>query len=216
MTVPIDITDPRLVRAYAHPLRIQILGLLENRTASPSDIAVELGTPLSNTSYHVRQLESLGLVKLVKRTPRRGAIEHYYTARVRPTITDEGWAKLPAIVKRAIAGGNVQRTINRVAAATEAGGFDREDSHHSHTAGRLDMEGWTALANELTRTLEVTDRVFAESEKRIEQNPDAEVLETTIVLMQFESPPTKSGARRRAAKASTRERATSGKVRSGA
>ena len=94
MTVPIEITDPRLARAYAHPLRIQILALLDNRIASPREIAEELGSPLSNTAYHVRQLVGLGLVELVRRTARRGAIEHHYTARVRPTITDEGWEKL--------------------------------------------------------------------------------------------------------------------------
>ena len=70
MTIPLDITDARIVRAYAHPLRIHILGLLDNRVASPREIAAELGTPLSNTAYHVRQLVALGLVELVGRRAR--------------------------------------------------------------------------------------------------------------------------------------------------
>src|ERR671932_2273192 len=111
-----DITDPILVRAYAHPLRRQILGLLDNRTASPSEIAAELGTPLSNTSYHVRQLVSLGLVELVGRTARRGAIEHHYTARVRPTITDEGWGRLPTIVKRSAMSSSIQHGVAHLVA----------------------------------------------------------------------------------------------------
>src|SRR5436190_22924804 len=149
VTAPVDITDPKLVRAYAHPLRIQILGVLDNRVASPSDIAAELGTPLSNTSYHVRQLVSLGLVELVGRTARRGAIEHHYTAKVRPTITDEAWANMPDILKRAIVGGLLQQTISHVLAAAEAGGFNRDDAHHSRTAGRLDKAGWTKVSREL-------------------------------------------------------------------
>ena len=56
MTVPIDITDAKIVKAYAHPLRIRILDLLDERVASPSELASELETPLSNTAYHVRQL----------------------------------------------------------------------------------------------------------------------------------------------------------------
>src|SRR2546423_10057395 len=119
VTAPIDITDLKLAKAYAHPLRIQILGLLDNRIASPSEIAAELGTPLSNTSYHVRQLVSLGLVELVGRRASRGAIEHHYTAKVRPTITDEGWAKLPEIVKRAVVDGLPQQTIAHVVAAAQ-------------------------------------------------------------------------------------------------
>jgi DNA-binding transcriptional ArsR family regulator len=199
LTVPVDINDPKLAKAYAHPLRIEILTLLDNRVASPKEIAREIGAPLSNTSYHVRQLVSLGFLELVGRTARRGAIEHHYTARVRPTITDEGWAKLPAIVKRAIAGGNVQRTINRVVAATEEGGFDRDDAHHSHTAGRLDMEGWTELSREMAAWLERAERIVDESEARLRDDPHAEELETTVVLMQFEGPKKKAGKRGKAA-----------------
>jgi DNA-binding transcriptional ArsR family regulator len=205
LTVPVDITDPKLAKAYAHPLRIQILTLLDDRVASPKEIAAELGTPLSNTSYHVRQLVSLGFLDLVGRTPRRGAIEHHYTARIRPTITDEGWARLPEVVKRAIAGGNVQRTISRVAAATEEGGFDRDDAHHSHTAGRLDLQGWTELTREMAAMLTRAERIVEESEARLADDPHAEALETTVVLMQFEGPSRKAGRRRRSArKASVR------------
>src|SRR5437763_4813839 len=188
LTVPIEITDPRLARAYAHPLRIQILGLLDNRIASPREIAEELGSPLSNTAYHVRQLVGLGLVELVRRTARRGAIEHHYTARVRPTITDEGWARLPAILKRAIADGNVQRTLDRVVSATQQGGFDRKDSHHSLTAGRLDQEGWTALSQDLARMLKRIEKDVAQSEGRLHKDPEKTAIAATIVLMQFEGP----------------------------
>ncbi|MFL5779962.1 MAG: ArsR/SmtB family transcription factor [Thermoleophilaceae bacterium] len=188
MTVPVDINDPKLAKAYAHPLRIEILALLDNRVASPKEIARELGTPLSNTSYHVRQLVSLGFLELVGRTARRGAIEHHYTARVRPTITDEGWAKVPAIVKRAIAGGQLQRTINRVVTATEQGGFDRDDVHNSLTMGRLDTAGWIELSRAMAGWLEHAERIVDESEARLSEDEDAETLETTVVLMQFESP----------------------------
>jgi DNA-binding transcriptional ArsR family regulator len=201
LTVPVDINDPKLAKAYAHPLRIEILTLLDNRVASPKEIAREIGAPLSNTSYHVRQLVALGFLELVGRTARRGAIEHHYTARVRPTITDEGWAKLPAIVKRAIAGGNVQRTINRVAAATEDGGFDRDDAHHSHTAGRLDTQGWTELSREMAGWLERAEQIVEESEARLGDDERAEAVETTVVLMQFEGPKKKAGKRRQPARA---------------
>ena len=72
-----DITDPRVIKALAHPLRVHILGLLEERTLSPSEIAEEIGSPLVNVSYHVRQLAQLGLLKLVRMTQRRAANEHH-------------------------------------------------------------------------------------------------------------------------------------------
>jgi DNA-binding transcriptional ArsR family regulator len=119
MTTAIDITDPKLAKAYAHPLRVHILGLLDGRIASPREIADELGTPLSNTSYHVRQLVTLGLVELVGRTARRGAIEHHYTAKIRPTITDAAWARLPEIVKRELLAGGLQQAVKHMADAAE-------------------------------------------------------------------------------------------------
>src|SRR4051795_9957618 len=84
-----DISDPRVIKALTHPLRVQILRTLEERTASPSEIADEIEAPLGNVSYHVRQLHTLGLIRLVRRTPRRGAIEHHYTAIARAQLVRE-------------------------------------------------------------------------------------------------------------------------------
>jgi DNA-binding transcriptional ArsR family regulator len=176
------------VRAYAHPLRIQILGVLENRTASPSEIAEELGTPLSNTSYHVRQLVALGLVELVGRTARRGAIEHHYTAKVRPTITDRGWDQMPGIVKRAIVGGLLEQSIRDVLAAADEGGFDRANAHHSRTAGPLDDEGWETVSRELARVMERVDEAIEQTRVRLAADPNAQATRATIVLMQCEGP----------------------------
>jgi len=197
LTIPLDITDARIVRAYAHPLRIHILGLLDNRVASPREIAAELGTPLSNTAYHVRQLVALGLVELVGRRARRGAIEHHYTAKVRPTITDEGWAQLPDIVKRAVLDGWLQQTLTHVVAAAAAGGFHREDAHHSRTAGPLDTKGWKVVSRELASSLKRIEQAFEDSRARLAKDPDAEGVEATVVLMQCEGPKPKSVTGRR-------------------
>src|SRR3954452_847503 len=102
MALTDDITDPRVAKALAHPLRLEILRHLGDRTASPSEIAVEIGAPLTNVSYHVRKLRSLGLIKLVKKTPRRGVIEDYYSARPRRPATEEAWKEIPDILKEAL------------------------------------------------------------------------------------------------------------------
>jgi DNA-binding transcriptional ArsR family regulator len=197
LTIPMEITDPALVRAYAHPLRRQILGLLDDRTASPREIATELGAPLSNTAYHVRQLAALGLVELVSRTASRGAIEHHYTARVRPVTTDEAWAQLPEIVKRAVIDGWLQQTITHVMAAAEEGGFNRASTHHTRTAGPLDSKGWATVASELERALKRVEDAMEESRARLAKDPKAEALDATIVLMHFEGPSAEAVAQTR-------------------
>ena len=66
-----------MVKAFAHPLRLEILRRLGER-ASPTELARRMGAPLGSVSYHVRVLADLGALQLVDQAPRRGAIEHYY------------------------------------------------------------------------------------------------------------------------------------------
>ena len=54
---------------------------LETEVITGDDrFADKLAEPLGNVSYHVRTLADLGLIELVRKVPRRGAIEHYYRA----------------------------------------------------------------------------------------------------------------------------------------
>jgi DNA-binding transcriptional ArsR family regulator len=136
-----DIGDPRLVKALAHPLRVQILGVLEERVASPSDLAEELGAPLGNVSYHVRTLADLGLLKLVRRKTRRGAVEHYYQALGRATVTDQAWSQVPSVVRRSMVGVALEQAVDTAVSAAAAGGFDGEDASLTRHALTLDHEG---------------------------------------------------------------------------
>src|SRR6476646_3975 len=140
-----DIGDPRLVTALAHPLRVKILTTLEDRIASTSDLAAELAAPLRNGSYHVRTLADLGLVKLVKRRTRRGAVEHYYQARGRAQVTNRAWAQVPGVVKRSMVAVALEQAVDQAGAAAAAGGFDHEDSDLSRETVTLDAEGWDEL-----------------------------------------------------------------------
>jgi DNA-binding transcriptional ArsR family regulator len=104
-------SDPKVIKAYSHPLRVQILEALETRRASPSDLAVELGVSVGTASYHVQQLVELGQLRLVDRVERRGALEHFYAAtgriqfkRTALRLDDATWAEvadeLAAVLRR--------------------------------------------------------------------------------------------------------------------
>jgi len=188
MPHPADITDPKIAKAYAHPLRIEIMGLLDNRVSSPRQLSAELGASLPTTSYHVRQLASMKLIKLVSRRQTRGSIEHFYTAVVRPRMYDEVWGKLPAIVKRAIIGGRLSQLGKEVFAAAEVGGFDNEDIHLTRTRMTLTSEGWARVSRELASMLERLDRIRSEEAARVEANPDSGAIEATVAMMLFETP----------------------------
>jgi DNA-binding transcriptional ArsR family regulator len=216
VTVPVDITDARLIKAYAHPLRLQILSLLDNRVASPKQIAKELDTPLPNTAYHVRQLAALGLVELVRRTTRGGAIEHHYTARVRPTVPDEVWATLPDVVKRAYSGSMLQSAIAQMVEAAEAGGFDGEHTHLTRTRGDVDERGLNAVSRELLKAFERVEKIIEESQERLKKNPEEKAIPAGVVIAFFEAAkprPDPDGGRAKRSGAGSRARASRGTAR---
>jgi DNA-binding transcriptional ArsR family regulator len=180
------LTDPKYVKAMAHPLRLRILGALEHRTASPSELAQELDAPLGNVSYHVRQLHGLGLLKLVKETPRRGAVEHYYRLEARPYITDEAWAGAPPIVKEAMLGGVLSRVAEQVNKAAASGGFDRAETHLSRMPLTLDDEGFGDAARAYAEFFKQLKVIEDESQERLGRKEHDGEVPALAVLMFFE------------------------------
>lgn len=180
------VTDPRMVKALAHPMRVQILAALENQTASPSQIATQIGAPVGNVSYHVRRLQALGVVKLVKETPRRGAVEHYYRVEARPSVQGQAWEGTPEIVKEAFLTamlGNIARQVN---AAAAAGGFG-SDSHVSRLPLSLDPEGFEEAATAYAKLVEDLKKIEERSRKRLAKRDYENELQTMAVLMLFEA-----------------------------
>ena len=183
------LSDVNLVRALAHPLRARVLGILEERRASPRELADELGAPLGTVSYHVRTLAQLKLIKLVKKTPRRGAIEHHYEAVGAAQVSDRVWAETPTIVKNAMvrsALGDVARSVNEAAAL---GGFNRADAHLMRTHLTLDEQGWRELADALMQLDAQAQRIEAESDERLRQSDHEGERRSTLVTMLFEGVP---------------------------
>jgi DNA-binding transcriptional ArsR family regulator len=74
------LTRPSQVKAIGHPLRMTILGLLHERAATVTELAVALGRPKSTVAHHVKVLAEAGLVRVV-RTRRVRAIEERFYGR---------------------------------------------------------------------------------------------------------------------------------------
>src|SRR5215207_11318439 len=139
----LDLVDPRIAKALSHPMRARILMILNERVASPNEIADAIGERLPNVSYHVRALLELGTIELVDTAQRRGAIEHYYRAIVRPFFSDRDWKRLPRSGRQAISDTALKVVWEDLHDAITAGTFEsRSDRHLSHNALALDEEGW--------------------------------------------------------------------------
>jgi DNA-binding transcriptional ArsR family regulator len=184
-----EIDDPRLVKGLAHPLRIHILRVLETRVASPSEIAEEIGAPLGNVSYHVRFLARVGLIELTSTKPRRGAVEHYYRAVGRVSVTDQAWAQVPDVVKNGMISATLDQAGRVIGAAASSGGFERSDAVVARREMLLDEKGFAELASELNGLLERIKEIEKESAERLEASSDdaAAELDAGLVMMLFES-----------------------------
>jgi DNA-binding transcriptional ArsR family regulator len=185
----LDLVDPRIAKALSHPMRARILRILNERVASPNEIAEMIDERLPNVSYHVRALLDLGCIELVDTAQRRGAIEHYYRAVVRPFFSDSDWKRIPRSGRQAISDTLLQVMWEDVSEAIEAGTFDsRPDRYLTHTPIVVDEEGWSELAAIMARALRDVEKVESQSARRLKRSKEAGV-PTKVVLMQFESPP---------------------------
>jgi DNA-binding transcriptional ArsR family regulator len=143
-----------VVKAISHPIRHRVLVLLNNRVASPNEIARELGESLGRVSYHVRQLADVGAIELVRTEPRRGAVEHFYRAVARAWFSDDDWAKLPGTTRRALLAPNLEQIGADVRKAAEGTGFDDDRVHVSWTHLDLDDQAAQEMADLLTETID--------------------------------------------------------------
>jgi DNA-binding transcriptional ArsR family regulator len=183
------INDPRIVKGLAHPLRISILEILMDREASPSQLADELNAPLGNVSYHVRILDNLGLIKLTRKKPRRGAIEHYYKARGRARVTDSAWGEVPEIVKEAFVNSALHQIGNFITQAATIGGFDRADAHLTRQPLTVDEQGFRELAAAFMRLHDEVHEIHERAGERLREANHDDEIHAGAVLMLFEAPP---------------------------
>jgi DNA-binding transcriptional ArsR family regulator len=63
----IELTDPVALRAYAHPVRLSLVGLLRREGAmTATQAAAAIGESVPTCSFHLRQLGKYGLVERVE------------------------------------------------------------------------------------------------------------------------------------------------------
>src|ERR1700760_3418601 len=121
--------DQDLVRALAHPMRVRILEALQGRAASPTELAREFGATLGIVSYHANALLDVGCIEQVRTRPKRGTIEHFYTAVPRSFIGHQDWRAPPLSVRGGVTVEALRTFIAKVGAALDADTIDsREDT----------------------------------------------------------------------------------------
>jgi len=86
----LETTDPRQLKALAHPLRNRILFALGPDGATVSQLAATLSTNKGNVAHHLAVLEGAGLVRRGPRRQVRGGTEQYFLRAARRLKTPGG------------------------------------------------------------------------------------------------------------------------------
>jgi DNA-binding transcriptional ArsR family regulator len=178
--------DKKLIRALAHPLRVQILEALQGRTASPTELTRESRRDIGVISYHVTVLLKVGCIEEVGTRQVRGATEHFYTARPRSFIGHQDWRRAPVSVRGGVTSEALRTFVAKVGAALDADTIDsREDTTLNWMPIVVDEQGWRETAEILGRAMRDVMTVAAESRRRL---GGADGIPVVTGLAAFETP----------------------------
>jgi DNA-binding transcriptional ArsR family regulator len=160
--------DELVVFVVKHPIRVDALQILNEREASASEIARQIGQDLKKVSNHIKALADHGCIELVRTVQKRGAAEHFYRASLRPHIGDEEWAELSQQARHEISALVFQAIVAEALSAFRAGKFDsRLDRFLAWQPMKLDEQGWQELKHELDESLERIQEIAARADERL-------------------------------------------------
>jgi DNA-binding transcriptional ArsR family regulator len=177
-----------VAKAFAHPLRVQILIILNEKVASPNMLAQHLDQSLNLVAYHVRVLEKYDCIELVDTKQRRGATEHFYRATRRQFLTDNEWSRLPKSLRSGLSGAALKPAFDDVEEALDQQTFDElEDRHLSRTPMVVDQQGWEDASEVLANALDRLIEIQGEANNRLAES-DEDPIHSRALILHFKSP----------------------------
>jgi DNA-binding transcriptional ArsR family regulator len=186
--------ETTLATIVAHPTRVRAFSILAERTASPVEIAQEIGKDVGHVGYHVRKLQELNLIELVDERPVRGAVEHFYRAIERPHIKEKEFAAQTIEEREAFTRYLLQLHVADLSRAMDQHTIDvRTNRWIMRLPMVVDEEGFDELAALHAELYERTLDIQARSDERRTGTND-EGIQTMSTNMFFEMPPRRKPA----------------------
>jgi len=187
-------------RVIAHPVRVQILIVLNERPISPSSYVTEImgfdpetepaehKRALSHASYHFKELAKYGCIVAVDLVPKRGAVEHIYGPIVRACLETEDWAEVPVEQRPGIVSVLLRGVMLRMEAARLSGTYcKRDDTWLAWTDVTLDERGWSEMTATLAANFAECEQIRKDAEDRLEGAEEAGI-KATFAMTGFELP----------------------------
>lgn len=163
------ITDPLVLRAIAHPIRMRVLDELElSGPLRAADVAEHLDIPANQASFHLRQLAKYGLIEEAPEAARDGR------DRVWKAVNEEGMRLDLSELEKAPGGKAAVGVFKRQWLANAHASLDRAMRWHdrkdatvnvAHGTLRLTKAEASRLADEIGELIERTRRAGTKGEK---------------------------------------------------
>jgi DNA-binding transcriptional ArsR family regulator len=156
-----------LYKLLGNPLRTRIIMVLGGREASPKELAEILDEDFQRVCNQVRYLKRNSFIELVDEDRRKGGVQHFYKAVVRPRLEADEWELVPEFARRSNSALILQQIVADLRAALLGGDFDA----HRHRAllqkpMMVDEQGMRELDESALRHLDEQERIEEESASR--------------------------------------------------
>jgi DNA-binding transcriptional ArsR family regulator len=186
------LADRWFVKALSHPVRVEILELLNEREASPIEMKRQLGGTLNLVNYHLKVLVDCGCVEVARTEPVRGAVKHFYRAVPRSYFGHPDLREVP----RSIRGGATETALRSFykafSRAAEAGNVDSEDAVLGWLSLPVDESGRKRAIALSRRTLKRYEQIAAQSRERAAEGEEP-LAPLVVAVVAFDA----AGTRRR-------------------
>ena len=176
----------------AHPLRVRILEVLNERDMSPVEFCRDGFAPtsmeVSHVAYHFRELAKYGALAVVEQNLRRGSVEHVYRGLGRAYFSDLQWNELDHEERVRLSKTMIQGLLARIEGALMSDTFDsRINRHLTWIAMRLDEQGWSEMTTALSATFGEIEQIRADAEARLDRDGE-DGIPSTCGILGFPSP----------------------------
>lgn len=193
-----QLTDPVLMAACSHPTRVHCLSILNERSASPTELGREIDRSADHVRYHLQRLEKLGLVELVSKDPAHGGrvVTATYRATSRPYFDPESWKRMGdneqagvtttilALMSEDLAMSLAHGMVNDPPADNPRG---LDPNVIARTPVAVDGQGWNELSALMIETIHRVIAIQESAANRVVRNDEDTIL-AKIELLQFMTP----------------------------
>jgi DNA-binding transcriptional ArsR family regulator len=177
------IIDECIAKALGNSFRQQILWILNERIASPSEIAAELGESLNKVCHHIVVLRDADCIELAYVKAVGNRLQHFYKATSRAFLDGAEWPSVPGSVKKGMRATLLRNVLEDAINAVIEGTYDaRDGSHMSWTPMILDEPGLKEMTQVLERALFEVMAVQESTKERLISNGETGTPYTVSIL----------------------------------